>query len=272
MRGASRASLSAAKERLAAALDGATAEQATEVGDQLFAVVNLLDGEPGLRRGLSDPSRERAARTGLAQALLSGKISDTALDLVTELVAARWSEPSDLADAAEELAVVAVAEAADKEGQLDELEDELFRFSRIVQGNPGLRSALSNQFVPAEARAGLVGELVEGKVSAPALRLITQAAAHPRGRSLDTALEDYANLAAELRERLVAEVHVAVPLTSEQRGRLAAALVAAYGHDVYLNVVVDPELIGGVTVRVGDELINGSVASRLAELRRNLAA
>src|SRR5262249_25539058 len=146
------------------------------------------------------------------------------------------------------------------------------RFSRIVQANRGLRSALSNQFVPADARAGLVSELVDGKVSAQALRLITEAAAYPRGRSLDTGLEAYANLAAELRERLVAEVHVAVPLSIEHRGRLAAALVAAFGHDVYLNVVVDPDLIGGVTVRVGDELINGSVATKLAELRRNLAA
>jgi F-type H+-transporting ATPase subunit delta len=272
MRGASRASLSAAKERLAAALDGATAAQATEVGDQLFAVVNLLDREPGLRRNLSDSSRERASRTGLAEALLAGKISGTTLDQVTELVAARWSEPGDLAHAADDLAVLAISEAADKEGQLDELEDELFRFSRIVQANAGLRAALSNQFVPAAARAGLVSELVQRKVSGQALRLITQAAAYPRGRSLDTGLEAYANLVAELRERLIAEVHVAVPLTTEQRSRLAAALVAAYGHDVYLNVVVDPDLIGGMTVRVGDELINGSVASKLADLRRRMAA
>lgn len=272
MRGASRTSLSAAKERLAAALAAGTAAQAYEIGEQLFAVVGLLDREPGLRRSLSDPSRERAARTGLAQALLAGKVSDAALDQVTELVAARWSEPGDLTDAGEQLAVLAVAEGADKDGQLDELEDELFRFSRIAAGNPALRAALSNQFVPAGARASLVRDLVEAKVSGPALRLITQAAAHPRGRSLDIGLESYANLAAELRQRLIAEVHVAVSLSTEQRGRLAAALVAAYGHDVHLNVVVDPELVGGVTVRIGDELINGSVASRLAELRRGLAA
>lgn len=272
MRGPSRASLSAAKERLAVALARAEAAQANEVGDQLFAVVNLLDGEPGLRRSLSDSSRERESRTGLAQALLAGKISGTTLDLVTVLVAGRWSEAGDLPDAAEDIAVLAMAEAADKDGQLDELEDELFRFARIVQGNADLRSALSNQFVPAEARAALVSDLVTGKVSDFAQRLITQVAAHPRGRSLDTGLEAYASLVAELRERLVAEVHVAVPLTSEQRGRLAAALVDVYGHDVYLNVIVDQGLIGGVTVRVGDELINGSVASRLADLRRRLAA
>ncbi|HUZ53767.1 MAG TPA: F0F1 ATP synthase subunit delta [Streptosporangiaceae bacterium] len=272
MRGASRASLSAAKERLSAALVGGHAAQATQVGEELFAVVGLLDSEPGLRRSLSDPSRDRAARSGLAEALLAGKISDPTLELVKVLVGARWSEPGDLADAAEELAVLAIAEAADCEGKLDDLEDDLFRFSRIVQGSPDLRSALSNQFVPAEARRSVVTELVAGKVIEPALRLITQAAAHPRGRSLDAALEAYANLAAELRERLVAEVHVAVPLTDEQRGRLAAALVAAFGHDVHLNVVLDPEVLGGMSVRIGDELINGSVASRLAELRRDLAA
>ncbi len=272
MRGASRASLSAAKERLSAALASGDAAQATQVGDELFAVAGLLDSEPGLRRSLSDPSRERAAREGLAEALLAGKISDSSLELVKALAGTRWSEPGDLGDAAEELAVLAIAEAADDEGKLDDLEDDLFRFGRIVQGNPDLRSALSNQFVPAEGRRSVVTELVAGKVNDPALRLITQAAAHTRGRSLDTALEAYANLAAELRERLVAEVHVAVPLTDDQRGRLAAALVTAFGHDVHLNVVLDPEVLGGMAVRIGDELINGSVASRLAELRRDLAA
>ncbi len=272
MRGASRASLTAVKERLSAILAGGRAGQATELGGELFAVVDLLDREPALRRALSDPSRDQRARAGLAEALLAGQLSEPAMELLTALVTARWSDPGDLADAAEQLAVLAIAESADRNGHLDELEDELFRFGRIVQGNPDLRSALSNQFVPAEGRRSVVTELVAGKVSDPALLLITQAAAHPRGRSLDAGLEMYANLAAELRERLVAEVRVAVPLTTGQRTRLAAALVAAYGHDVHLNVVLDREVLGGMSVRIGDQLINGSVASRLAELRRGLAA
>jgi F-type H+-transporting ATPase subunit delta len=272
MRGASRASLTAVKERLSAILAGGRGGQANELGGELFAVVDLLDREPGLRRALSDPSRDREARAALASALLATQLTAATMELLTALVTARWSEPGDLADAAEELAVLAIAEAADQEGKLDDLEDELFRFGRIVQANPDLRSALSNQFAPAEGRRALVTELVAGKVSDPALLLITQAAAHPRGRSLDAGLEMYANLAAELRERLVAEVRTAVPLTVGQRTRLAAALVAAYGHDVHLNVVLDPEFLGGMSVRVGDQLINGSVASRLAELRRGLAA
>ena len=272
MRGASRASLAAAKDRQAASLADATAAQAADLGDQLFAVVGLLDREPALRRSLSDPSIDGSARAGLAGTLLLGKISASALDQVTALAGDRWSEPGDLVDAVEELAVLAICTAGDIAGQLDELEDELFRFGRIVGGDPGLRYALSNLFVPAQGRRSLVIDLLEGKVTAPGLRLISQAAAHPRGRSMDANLESYANLAAALRQRLVAEVHVAVPLSGDQRSRLAAMLAAAYGHDVHLNVVVDPQLVGGMTIRIGDELINGSVASRLAELRRGLAA
>jgi F-type H+-transporting ATPase subunit delta len=272
MRGASRASLAAAKDRQAVLLAGGTAGRAADLGDQLFAVVGLLDTEPALRRSLSDPSIDASARSGLADTVLRGKISAAALDQVTALAGDRWSEPGDLADAVEQLAVLAICTSADMSGQLDEVEDELFRFGRIVGGDPGLRYALSNLFVPPDGRRSLVLDLLEGKATGPGLRLVSQAAAHPRGRSMDANLESYANLAAALRQRLVAEVHVAVPLSGDQRSRLAAVLAAAYGHDVHLNVVVDSQLVGGMTVRIGDELINGSVASRLAELRRDLAA
>ena len=272
MRGTSRASLSAVKLRLDDALPGGSAAQWSQLGDELFEVASLLDREPGLRRALSDPSRGSAARSGLAVALLGGKISAEALDQVSGLVAERWSAPADLADASEELAVIAMAKAADAEGSLDETEDELFRFGRIVAGNPGLRSALSNQFAPAAARQAVVTDLLAGKVGDAALRLITRAAGYPRRRSLDASLDLYARLAAELRERLVAEVRVARPLTDAQRDRLAASLAAAYGRRVHVNVVLDPEVIGGMSVRIGDQLINGTAVSRLADLRRRLSA
>jgi F-type H+-transporting ATPase subunit delta len=271
MRGTSRASLAAAKERLTAALVGDAAGSGSELGDELFAVTSLLDRDPGLCRSLSDPSRDAEARSALAADLLQGKISAAGLAQVVGLVSGHWSSAGELADAAEQLAVLAIAEAADDQGQLDELEDELFRFSRVVQANPALRSALSHQFVPAERKRELVQALVGGKVTEPALRLMNQAVSLPRSRSLDAALEFYANLAAEQRERLVAEVHVAIALTDSQHARLAAALAAAYGHEVHLNVVLDPEIVGGMSVRIGPELINGSVASHLADLRRRLA-
>lgn len=270
MRGASRASLAAARERLDAAI--AAGGDPVELGDELFAVTSLLDREPGLRRQLSDPSREARAKAGLAEALLRGRIGAGSLGLVTGLVGGRWSEPRDLADAAEQMGVLAVVQAADREGRLDDLEDELFRFGRVVNAESALRAALSSPFVSAERKQFLLGQLLAGKVTGPTLRLVTQAAVHPRGRSLDASLDEYARLAAGRRERLVAEVHVASGLTAEQRGRLAAALSAAYGHDVHLNIVLDPQVVGGMTIRVVEDLIDGSVASRLAGLRRRLAA
>ena len=104
------------------------------------------------------------------------------------------------------------------------------------------------------------------------MRLITQATLQARGRTLDASLEEFARLAAERRERLVAEVHVAIALTAAQRRRLAAALAASYGHDVHLNIVLDPKVIGGMSVQIAGERIDGTMASRLAGLRRRLAA
>jgi F-type H+-transporting ATPase subunit delta len=270
VRGASRASLAEARDRLDAALAGGS--DAGQLGDELFSVAVLLDDEPGLRRILSDPSRESAAKTGLAEELLAGKISAAALEQTTGLVSGHWSAPGDLADAAEQLAVLAITAQAEDAGELDELEDELFRFGRVVDAQPDLRIALSSPYVAPRGKQELLDTLLAGKITGPSLRLITQAAFHPRGRSLEATLAQYASLAAQRRERLVAEVHVAADLSAGQRGRLAAALTAAYGHDVPLNVVVDPQVIGGMSVRIRDELIDGTMASRLAELRRRLAA
>jgi len=270
MRGASRASLSEAQDRLATTV----AEPGTAAGlsDELFAVVGLLDAQPALRRALTDPTRPPAARAGLARSLLEGKVSRATLNTVGGLAAARWSEPADLATATEQLAVSAAAAAADAAGRLDEVEDELFRFGQVVAGTPPLRSALSSPVAPAELKRQLVDTLLAGKVSDTSLRLITQAAVHPRGRSVDASLTEYARLTAEWRQRLIAVIRVAVPLSDSERDRLAAALAAAFGRGIHLDVLLDPAVLGGISVRIGDEFLDGSVASRLAALQRKLAA
>jgi F-type H+-transporting ATPase subunit delta len=257
-------------DRLAPLTADATAS--AELGDGLFAVAGVLATQPALRRALTDQSRSGEAKAGLARAILGGKVSDPVTDLVAAAAAARWSAPGDLTDAVEQLAVQSIVAAAEQHGRLDDVEDELFRFGRVVASEPQLRIALTNPFVPREAKEGLLGDLLAAKATPEALRLITQAAVHPLGRSLDLSLEEYAKIAAARRERLVAEVHVAAPLTDAQRDRLRAALGIAYGHQVHLNVVLDPKVVGGMTVRVGDELIDGSVASRLAEAGRRLVA
>jgi F-type H+-transporting ATPase subunit delta len=270
MRGISRASIAQVEEQLPP-LTG-TPQRATALGNELFAVAGLLAGQAALRRALTDPSRSAEARAGLASAVLSGKVSADCLSLVSSAAAARWSAPGDLTDAIEELAVQAIVAAAEQERRLDDVEDELFRFGRMVASHPELRIALTNPFVPADAKRQLLSELLAARITSEALRLITQAAVNPLGRSLDVSLEEYAKLAARRRERLVAEVHVAVPLTAQQRERLAAVLASAYGHQVHLNIVLDPKIAGGMTVRVGDELVDGSLATRLAEARRRMAA
>jgi F-type H+-transporting ATPase subunit delta len=270
VRGVSRASLAEAKERLSAVIAGGA--DLGQLGDELFAVTGLLDAEPALRRMLADPTRAAGAKAGLAGDLLGSRIAPATLELVRGLVSARWSQPADLADAAEQLGALAIIEIADQQQKLDDLEDDLFRFSRIVNAEPELRSALSSPFLPSERKHELLGALLRGKVTEPTMRLVTQAADQARGRSLDASLDEYARLAAERRERLVAEVHVAIALTATQRSRLAAGLAATYGHDVHLNIVIDPRVVGGMTVEIAGELIDGSMASRLAGLRRGLAS
>jgi F-type H+-transporting ATPase subunit delta len=186
-------------------------------------------------------------------------------------VSARWSAPRDLADAAEELGVKALSVAAEEAGLLDDLEDDLFRFGRVVAAQPQLRFALSDPYLPADRKREVLDALLEGKVGPAAKRLITESAIHPRGRSLEGSLDAFAKLAAERRQRLVAEVRVASVLTKRQQDRLTAALAALYGHQVHLNIVLDPQVLGGMSVQVGDEIIDASVASRLADLRRRLA-
>jgi F-type H+-transporting ATPase subunit delta len=270
MRGASRASLADAKQRLTALT--ARSKSAGRIGDELFAVVDLLDGQPPLRRALADPASARDARAGLTTAVLGNDVSPLTAELVSSVATAQWSTAGDLVDAIEQLAVLAIVAEADRAGRLDDLEDDLFRFGRIVGGQAELRAALSNPFAPVDAKQELVTSLLADKVIPQTIQLVTQAALHPRGRSLDRSLAEYAHLAAEQRERLVAEVRVATELSAEQRSRLAAALAAKYGHDVHLNLVLDPQVIGGMIIRIEGEQIDGSVASRLAEVRRGLAS
>jgi F-type H+-transporting ATPase subunit delta len=270
MRGASRASLTAAKDRLATMAAGSA--RPSQLGAELFSVVGLLDSEPPLRRALADSSSARDARAGLVAGLLGSRVSADTVELVSSVATSPWSTPADLADAVEQLAVLAVVTEADEAGRLDDLEDDLFRFARVLGTQPELRAALGNPFAPADAKRRLVDSLLADKASPQTVELVTQAALQPRGRSLDWQLEEYARLAAEHRERLVAEVRVAAELSGAQRGRLATALSRAYGHDVHLNVVLDTQVIGGMIVRIGGEQIDASVASRLAEARRGLTA
>jgi F-type H+-transporting ATPase subunit delta len=269
MRGASRASYAELRERLSAEARGVVTAQ--RVGDELFAVVRLLDDEHGLRRALADPSKPADEKRAVAGRLLHGKISAPTERLVTEAVAATWATPGELSDAIEQLAIEALTIVAQNENTLDDLEDDLFRFGRLVSAQPGLRSALIGS-TSSDAKASLLSGLLSDKVSPVSLSLITQVLTHPRGRSPQAVLDLCASIAARRREQLIAVVRVAAELTAAQRQRLAETLRNAYGQGIHLNVVHDPAVVGGVSVQIGDELVDGTAASRLAEVRRKLAS
>lgn len=268
MQGISRASLAAATERVEPLLGGA---DAARLGEDLFAVAAVLDSSAGLRRALTDPSRDGDAKAGLVGRLLDGKVSEGCVDLVSGMARDRWSRARDLADACEELGAVAVLGSAEEAGDLDAVEDELFRYGRVVAANRDLRSALGDRSRSAADKAELVETLLEGKVRPQTLLLARQASTAPRGRRVDDVLESFGEAAAHRRQRLVARVTAAVPLTSSQRDRLVQVLQRVYERTMHLDVDVDPELIGGLRVQVGDEVIDASVLSRLDEARRRLA-
>ena len=268
MRGSSRVAALAGSKALDAALAGGV--DRSKLGDELLAVADTIDGSATLRRALADPSREAADKAALAERLLTGKVTPETVVVVKNLAGQRWAAERDLADTVEQLGVAAVLAGAEHAGRIDRVEDELFRFERAVAANPELRDALTNRRGDPQAKAGLVQELLEGKVVPETLRLARQAVLAPRGRKLDRTLEGYLALAAQRREQVTAVVTVARDLTAQQRERLSAALQNIYGKPVLLQQVLDPQVMGGIRVQVGDEVVDGTVLRRLDEARRHI--
>ncbi|KMS72838.1 ATP synthase F0F1 subunit delta [Streptomyces viridochromogenes] len=271
MNGASREALAAARERLDALTDS-TSVDAAKLADELAAVTALLDREVSLRRVLTDPAQAGEAKAELAQRLLGGQVGGATADLLAGMVRSRWSQSRDLVDALEVLASTADLTAAQKAGNLDEVEDELFRFGRIVSSSTELRAALTNRAAKSTAKGELLRSLLGGRAKATTERLVTRLVTAPRGRSLETGLESLSKLAADRRDRMVAVVTSAVPLSGPQKQRLGAALAKLYGRPMHLNLDVDPEVVGGIRVQVGDEVINGSLADRIEDAGRRLAS
>ena len=199
-----------------------------------------------------------------------GKLDDASVELVAWAVSRRWAATRDLGDALEHLGVVAVVMAADRNGEADRLEEELFSFGQLVTDNPELRDALSDPARSVDDKRELLRGLLDGKVTGGTMRLAQQSI---RGshRTVTVALDEYQKLAAAHRRRLVALVTVASPLGDAEAQRLADALSRQYDRPVHLNTVVDTDVIGGVRVEIGDDVIDGTVASRLDDARRRLA-
>jgi F-type H+-transporting ATPase subunit delta len=266
----SRDSLAGVAERLEGRIAPLSAGERQQLGEQLYAVTRLLAAERTLRRALADPATSSEQRKRLAESVLNGKISSVALETVGDLVSARWSGPADLVEAAESLARQALLAAAEKQRALDGVEDQLFRFGRILDREPELTSLLSDTDVPADKRVALLDEVLGDKVYPVTAALLRETVRTPRGRYLDVTAEELADLAAARRDRSVARVRTAVGLSDAQEQRLTGTLTRLYGRDMSLQVELDESLLGGMVIRVGDEVVDGSVAGKLAAARRAL--
>ncbi|CAN5269603.1 F0F1 ATP synthase subunit delta [soil metagenome] len=266
MRGISAKSLTSVLE----AVSSSAGKTAGKLGDELFGVVGALDGAPALRRVLTDPSTDDSAKEGLAVKVFGGKVSAATIKVVVAAVTGRWASGRDMVDGLELAGVSAHVIQADKAGELDELENELFTFERLVSSEPELRRILTDRSIPEASKSTLVSTLLAGKATPAVLALVQQATAARLG-SFEKAISSFSEIVAERRARLIAEVRVAYELGDDERARLNAALKAKYGSDIQINTIVDPSVVGGISVSIGDQLIDGTVSSRLEDARRRIA-
>ncbi|MFW3172898.1 F0F1 ATP synthase subunit delta [Geodermatophilus sp. CPCC 206100] len=240
------------------------------LAEELFAVSRLLEDQVALRRALSDPSGTPADRAGLARRVLDGKVSGATLDLVETVARQRWSRPLDLVEATETLATDAALDAAAERGELDGVEDDLFRFGRIVGGDPDLSRVLGDRTAPAAGKTALLEQLLAGRVSpVTALLLRTHLTSRYAGNA-ENVIERLSEVASGRRGQSVARVTTAIALTPQQERRLTDVLSRLYGRAIGLQVTVDPSVLGGLVIRVGDEVVDGSVAHRLEAAGRRL--
>jgi F-type H+-transporting ATPase subunit delta len=240
------------------------------VGDELFSVAAALDSTPAVRRILTDPSTEADARSGVAASVLGGKVNAETLAIVDTAARGRWTGGRALSDAIEVAGVAAHVVAADKDGQLDTVESELFESQLLIDGERELRATLSDRTIPADRKATLVDTIFGAKVAPATLALLRQAAACRTG-SFDAVLTRFADEVAARRSRTLAEVRSAAALSEAEIERLASALSAKYGRPVHLNTIVDPTIIGGLKISIGDDVIDGTIVGRLEDARRQLA-
>src|ERR1700754_1216493 len=272
LRAASRESLAA----LVAKFDELTADlgpdQLSSVAEDLASVAKLLARESVLTRHLADPADDPTPKLGLLETLIEGKVGDTSLEVLKAAVSGRWSSDANLVDAVEHVARLALLVRAEREEVAGDVEEQLFRFSRILDAQPGLAILLTDYSTPAEGRVKLLRDVLESgsEVNATTVQLLSQTVDLLRGERADEAVLDLAELAVARRGEVVAHVSAAADLSDEQRTRLTEVLTRIYGHPVSVQLHVNPELLGGLSIAVGDEVIDGTLSSKLAAAETKL--
>ncbi len=288
MFGVSRTSISALREHLDALYAGNTKQPAllkfigdlltsgikaagfANAGEGLLAIVDVLDRERSLRIRLADPASSPESRDAVANALFTDKVSPLALGIFRMVIDSRWSSDTDMVDATEEAGVTLILMAAETEGSLDKVEEELFRFGRAIDANADLQMALTDPATSPDVKSGIVTTLLNGKAEDVTIELLAHTTSHLRGRRIQDAVASLSELAGRRRGQLIATVRSAIDLSAAQQKRLQKALAKLHGRDIELNIIVDPSVVGGIEVQIGDEVFDGTISTKLEQARRRM--
>jgi F-type H+-transporting ATPase subunit delta len=241
-----------------------------QVTDELEQFARLLVTQVRLRKALADPGLPPEPKRALLTQLAGGQLEEASAELLATVASVQRVRPREFPGLLAALAAMAAFTAADKAGELDRLESDLFAVARLVEREPRVRSALTNPGLPVANKQALVADLLGDQVSGRAAALADLLVELNEGHDLDTLAKEWAQAAAARRNRVVAEVRSAVELDEQQRARLAEVLTRITGKPVVLQTTVDEAILGSVVVRIGDELFDGSIRGRLEQAREQL--
>ncbi|MBB2956888.1 F0F1 ATP synthase subunit delta [Pseudoclavibacter helvolus] len=236
--------------------------------EQVFAAVNAAGANQHLLVALSNPAADVSARRELAGRVFGSHLSPRALQLLQEAVSQTWSSNHEFALGLQELAVRATAQTA---GEQSAIAAELTTVADTISANPELELTLGSRLGDSAVKSQLVERLFAGKISAPSLLILRELVGNPLGRRTRRLLTWAGEVVADQAGRSVATVTVASPLAPEQLAKLEAGLTRRFNRRVFVTTVIDPKIIGGLRVQLGDDVIDDSVAARLNNLRLQLA-
>jgi F-type H+-transporting ATPase subunit delta len=268
---ASQQATSAATSELLKAAATMDDSSLTTIASDLAGVAAVLADNPALRRMLTETTAQSDAKVALARKLFEGRIQAPSLSLVTLVAGERWNSGLDLVDGLRRLSRTASFLKAERARELDTVEEEIFRFGRILDANPELSLVLDDPATSADDRVAIVTRLLDGKAHALTVGLLSGLAQDLGGRTFAHGVAELVEQAAQRRDKIVAIATAAAPLTDAEFTRLQAALTGVYSRQVVVHVIVDPTIAGGLRVRVGDEVIDGSISGRMATIRAKLA-
>jgi F-type H+-transporting ATPase subunit delta len=270
--GSSRVSVQTLSKSLDEIVNKQSVTDAANFAADLFTILSVLSTSIGVRRALTDNARDASAKAELISNLFGKNISGGAQALLANASTLRWSNPSDIADAIENLAVQTESACADKNSELEKVESQLFDFAQVLRVNPELRQALNTSADTDQNKIILLEAVVKGKYLSSTVNLLRRVITLRRGRSIDATLAAYTHYVSSRKDQVVAHVKSAIKLNDTQITKLVASLSKQVGKQVRLNLEIDPKILGGISIRYSDDVIDGTIVNRLTEAGRALVS